>query len=173
MKIITFSNNKGGVLKTTLCANLSRFYSVNKSSKVLVVDTDQQGNLAVQFGRHPNQVKNTLSTYANKNAKLKHCVIGINPKLDLLFCNIDWGLMANTNKKATINKLINEASKNYDYLLIDTSPAINDFVIFVLEQANLIVIPSTPEKQAVLGMELILEALPDLKLQKNVRVVNV
>ncbi|NLO90313.1 MAG: ParA family protein, partial [Clostridia bacterium] len=52
-RIIAISTNKGGVLKTSLTTNLAGVLS--KTNRILIVDTDNQGNAALSFGKNPDQ----------------------------------------------------------------------------------------------------------------------
>lgn len=58
MQIIAIPTNKGGVLKTSITTNLAGALSLNK--KVLIIDTDNQGNVLVSLGNNPDSVEQTL-----------------------------------------------------------------------------------------------------------------
>ena len=58
-KIIAFSNQKGGVGKTTTCVNMSA-YLAKKGYKCLVVDLDPQGNATSGLGFAKSEVKNSV-----------------------------------------------------------------------------------------------------------------
>ena len=58
-KIIAFSNQKGGVGKTTTCVNMSA-YLATKGYKCLVVDLDPQGNATSGLGFAKSDVKTSV-----------------------------------------------------------------------------------------------------------------
>src|SRR5690606_26299323 len=53
------STNKGGVLKTSITTNLGGILA-EKGNKVLIIDTDNQGNAALTFGKNPDLFENTV-----------------------------------------------------------------------------------------------------------------
>ena len=57
MPIIAVSTNKGGVLKTSITTNFAG--ALCKKYKVLIIDTDNQGNVLVSFGTNPDSIKET------------------------------------------------------------------------------------------------------------------
>ena len=58
-KVVSFSNQKGGVGKTTSCVNISAQIA-NKGKKVLMIDMDPQGNATSGFGIDKNDLENTI-----------------------------------------------------------------------------------------------------------------
>ena len=65
-QIVCFANNKGGVGKTTTCANLG-IGLAQEGKKVLLVDSDPQGSLTISLGYdRPDQLPVTLSDIMEK-----------------------------------------------------------------------------------------------------------
>ena len=58
-KVISFSNQKGGVGKTTSCVNISAQIA-KKGKKVLMIDMDPQGNATSGLGIQKSKIKNTI-----------------------------------------------------------------------------------------------------------------
>ncbi|WP_027120043.1 ParA family protein [[Mycoplasma] testudinis] len=166
--IITITNNKGGVLKTTIAANLAKFFSVDFKKKTVIVDTDQQGNIALQFGYQLDTLKRTLADYL-KNPKIDplKCGFSVNPMLNVIASNLEISFIDDQVKIDGMIKLLKTLQKQFDVIIIDTSPAINRFIISLWMQSDKLVIPTNPEYQSVNGAKAILESLESMEFKKN------
>lgn len=132
--IIVFSNFKGGVGKTSSTALFSYILTELKGKKVLAVDTDQQANLSKKLARTFNKSLDEDKTIYHAlftDADVKDTIQSLSENLDLL--SGSW-LMSNFEslsnklfKEQYHNKIIRQTlesvRKDYDYILIDTSPA--------------------------------------------------
>ena len=91
-RIIAIANQKGGVGKTTTTINLAAALA-EKGKKVLVVDTDPQGNTTSGFGLDRSQIDNTVYQLMIDECKVEEAIIKDVledlPGLDILPANVD------------------------------------------------------------------------------------
>lgn len=73
-KTIAIANQKGGVGKTTTSINLSASLAA-KGKKVLVIDTDPQGNTTSGFGVEKNDLDNTVYELMLSECSIKECIL--------------------------------------------------------------------------------------------------
>ena len=73
-KIISFSNQKGGVGKTTSCVNIAAQVA-NKGKKVLMIDMDPQGNATSGLGLPKSKIKNTIYDVIIGRSDVKEAII--------------------------------------------------------------------------------------------------
>ncbi len=163
-KIITFSNQKGGVGKTTTCVNMSA-YLAHMGYKVLIVDLDPQGNATSGLGFAKNEVKNSvynvmIDETPIANVALKTCVDG----LDILPSNIDLvgaevELVYVTNREHVLKKVLDNAKSVYDYIMIDCPPSLGLLTINALTSADTVIIPIQSEYYAMEGLSQLMNTI--------------
>ena len=93
--IISVQNNKGGNSKSTTATSLASVMAKD-GKKVLLVDTDPQGNCAVIFGYAPSEFENTLyDVIMKENVVAKDVILEIADNIDLLPSNGDLDFFDN------------------------------------------------------------------------------
>lgn len=134
MKTICIYNNKGGVGKTSLTGAIAVEFVI-KGKKVLIVDTDSQGNLSTQF-MNKEPIDNELADYLNDDSiGLENCMY--NTRYDNLYIiptkeMVDGGRLNDWSSKSDKNPeivkyLVEDAQKlGFDYLIFDTAPAFSE-----------------------------------------------
>ena len=89
-KIIAFANQKGGVGKTTTAVNLSASLAYRTRGRVLLVDSDPQGNATSGLGINKREVKHSVYDVVLGNCGAKDAVIRTKYKnLDIMPSSID------------------------------------------------------------------------------------
>ncbi|CDN40370.1 ParA family protein [Mycoplasma amphoriforme] len=171
--IISFINNKGGVLKTTLSTNIAGAISkIHPTSKTVIIDLDGQGNVSATFGQYPEKLKDTLIDILYGKKDIQECILNVFHGVDILPCNselnyIDLDISSGKYKASTIINLIKDLEKMYDYVIIDTPPAMSLAVLVAMRVSRLIVIPFEPDQYSILGLRRIAKTIDELKVKKN------
>ncbi len=177
MRIIAFSNQKGGVAKTTssyaMAVGLAR-----REYKVLVVDADPQENLSMTAGIDLNEVdpdpedieelteEQQEIFYKNVPAKLyevmagekdiNRAIIPLAENLDLIVGGIDLASADMNFGQLGRERLIKDAfaklDKEYDFCIFDCSPALGVVLMNILTVADEVIIPLEPGAFSLQGL---------------------
>lgn len=145
--LIVLFGGKGGIGKTTLSANLAIAIATETKQRVALVDLDMQmGDIALIFGIPPT--RSIADAVANPDR--------IDPEYlqSFLFTDVSGirVLPAPASPEesaaitpAQIQKLLDALVRTFDYVIVDTAPALNDANLLALERATLVLLLSTPE----------------------------
>ena len=184
-KIIAFSNQKGGVGKTTSCVNLSA-YLAQKGYKCLLVDLDPQGNATSGLGFSKSEVKSSvynvmIDDMPIEEAVVKTCVDG----LDLLPSNIDLAgaeveLVYVKDREKVLSKVLEKARGSYDFITVDCPPSLGLLTINALASSDAVIIPIQSEYYALEGLSQLMNTIklvvkhlnPNLKIEGVVLTMN-
>jgi chromosome partitioning protein len=175
-KVYAVSINKGGVGKTSLVTNLSAALVRGYKKKVLIIDTDGQGNTSMAFGLDPESYEYTVYDVLVKGTPATNAIVEINDHLHILPANsemnfIDFDVLTNMGKYpqpfGLLRDTINNLKSSYDYIFIDTPPSLSLVAGNVLSVADRVIIPFVPETFAVNGLIRVLEVIEDFKNKEN------
>ena len=175
--IICLANQKGGVTKTTSCANLGIGLAM-EGKKVLLVDCDPQGSLTISLGYpQPDQLPVTITDLMKKVILDKPITEGegiLHQKegVDLLPASIELaGLeasMVNVMSRETIlRQVLNEIGKPYDFILLDCMPSLGMLTINALAAADSVLIPVQAHYLPAKGLEQLLQTISKVRRQIN------
>lgn len=173
-KIIAIANQKGGVGKTTTAINLSA-YLAEKGKKVLVIDSDPQGNTTTGLGIDKNKVSYTFYNVLEGQAEILDSIIPtvmenlfIVPT-DIQLSGAEIELINYDRREYILKEIIdnNNISNNYDYILIDCPPSLNILTLNALSCANSVLIPLQCEFLALEGLSQFLHTYKLVKDRLN------
>lgn len=152
MKIISFTNHKGGTGKTTSTINIGAALA-KSGKKILLIDFDPQSNLTQSFGI----VNPRLCVYNSLSSNLPLPIFNINDNLDLVpsslnLSGIELELSARMARETYLKKLLLELKNKYDYVLVDCPPSLGLLTINVLVASDQILIPMEAEYLSFRGV---------------------
>ncbi|HMK60041.1 MAG TPA: ParA family protein [Dissulfurispiraceae bacterium] len=163
-KIIAITNQKGGVGKTTTALNLSAFLALEKE-KVLVIDSDPQGNLTSGMGVKKEQMKYGLYDIYAAGVPVNDAIIAtgidglyvITATMDLFGAELD--LLEKNERETALRRIIEPLKKDFRYILIDCPPSFGLLTLNALVASNSVLIPVQCEYFALEGLSLLIKLL--------------
>ena len=171
-KVVSFSNQKGGVGKTTSCVNIAAQIA-NKGKKVLMIDMDPQGNATSGLGLPKSKIKNTIYDVIIGRCDIEDAIIKTRFKnLSIVPATIDlagaelelYELDENTN----FTKIALDSIKDsFDYIFIDCPPSLGMLTVKALSISDGVVIPMQCEFYSLEGMSQLLNTLKKIRQLYN------
>ncbi len=171
-KIIAIANQKGGVGKTTTSINLSAALAEN-GKKVLVIDSDPQGNTTSGFGIEKNELENSIYELLLGDCSVEECVIKReNTRLSILPANVNLAaaeveLIDATSKEFILKREIDYIRDKYDYIIIDCPPSLSLLTINALTTADSVLVPIQCEYYALEGLSQLIYTVNLVKSRLN------
>ena len=175
-EVIAIANQKGGVGKTTTTFNLGVALA-HAGKRVLLVDSDQQGDLTTYMGSHdPDNIPVTLSTLMERSIKdedinSKEAILKHDEGIDLIPSNLELSSMEVSlvnamSREFTLRNCLSDIKDKYDYVLIDCMPSLGMITIYALACADIVIIPVQSEFLAAKGMSHLMNTV--LKVRKQI-----
>ena len=163
-KIISISNQKGGVGKTTTSVSLAASLGILEK-KVLLIDADPQGNSSTGIGINSEDFNLSIYDVLLKNCKARDAVIKTSsPNLDLIPANIDLvaieiELVDIPKREYVFKNVFSEIINDYDFLIIDCPPSLGLITLNALTASNSVIIPIQCEYYALEGLAKLLNTI--------------
>ena len=171
-KIISFSNQKGGVGKTTTCVNMAAYLAV-AGKKVLLIDLDPQGNATTGLGFSKSALKKSVYNVMIEDEEVKDNVLPTEIEgLFLLPANIDLAgaeveLVYKKMREKVLKTALDKVKGAYDYLLIDCPPSLGLLTINALAAADSVIIPIQSEYYALEGLSQLMNSIALVRQHLN------
>jgi chromosome partitioning protein len=166
-KVISISNHKGGVGKTTSAINIGAGLNI-LGKKVLLVDLDPQANLSQSLGL--NDQERTI--YGAIRGEYKLEPVEIVKGLDVLPSTLDLSgaeieLSGEAGREYILRELLEPLRGSYSYILIDTPPSLGLLTINALTASTEVLIPLQAQYLALRGLTKLLEVVDKIKKRLN------
>ena len=180
-KVISVTNQKGGVGKTTTSINLSAAL-VKRGQRILLLDMDPQGNASVGLGVDTQELDATIYDVLLNEATAAEAIVSTESGVDVMTANGDLAgaqveLLNEIGRELRLKKALESVQSNYDYVFIDCPPALNVLTINALVASDSVMIPMQCEYFALEGLSALISTIrairetlnPSLKIEGLLR----
>ena len=180
-RVIAMVNQKGGVGKTTSTVSLGAALA-GYGRRVLLVDFDPQGAVAISFGINPNELELTIYTLLTDPECRVGDVIHHSDveNLDLLPSNIDLAaaelqLVNEVGREFALQRALAPIMDNYDIILIDCQPSLGLLTLNALTASHGVIVPMECEYFALRGVALLKDTIDKVsaRLNPNLSIIGV
>ena len=176
-QIIAIANQKGGVGKTTTCADLG-IGLAQAGKKVLLIDGDPQGSLTISLGNpQPDKLPFTLSDAMGRilmdeplrpGEGILHHPEGVDlMPADIQLSGMEVSLVNAMSRETVLRQYLDTLKGQYSHILIDCQPSLGMLTVNALAAANRIIIPVQAEYLPAKGLEQLLSTVNKVKRQIN------
>ena len=167
--IITVTNQKGGVGKTTTSINLA-YYLAKMGKRTLLIDFDPQGNMSSGIGISKDKptIYELIAGQVTPEQAIKHSSVN---GLDAISASIDLSgaaieLVEQQNREFFLKNALSPLKNEYDYILIDCPPSLGILTLNGLAAADSVLVPMQCEYFALEGITLLLKSVD--KVQRSI-----
>jgi len=162
--VITLTNQKGGVGKTTSTSSLLAGLAL-QDYRVLGIDLDPQGNLGFSLGL---DVENSTTVYEvlKGNVKIQDAIYKtefgdiIPSNILLSSAELEFN---RSGREFLLKEQIGQIKDNYDFIIIDTPPALNILTVNAYVCSDFLIIPMVPDILSLLGVSQLKETVQSVK----------
>ena len=171
-KIISITNQKGGVGKTTTAINLSAALA-EANQKILLVDFDPQINATTGFGIELDDNDKTIIDAIHKKDQARNFIRrNVKNNLDVFpgsieLSSIETELLGIDDREKELKKVLDPMRDEYDYIIIDCPPAVGIITVNALVASDACIIPVQCEYFSLEGLKQVLSAVELIRSGMN------
>lgn len=163
-RVIAISNLKGGIGKTTTVVNLGAGLAL-KGARVLLVDVDAQGNLALALGVRPRR---TIYDVFVDGAATADCIVPARPNLDLLpadhtLLSAQPVIARRPDWSRALEHALRPVVRSYDFVLVDSGGSLTLLNTNALMCASDILVPTTIEHFSLKSIDMLFDQVNKIK----------
>ena len=155
-RVISIANQKGGVGKTTTAVNLSACLA-QKGKRVLLIDTDPQGNATSGLGIEAHTDRSVYNVLVDDMEISETIVTTMVKKLDVCPANINLAgaeieLVSMVSRENRLKDAVDKIRNEYDYILIDCPPSLGLITLNAFTASDSVLVPIQCEYYALEGL---------------------
>ncbi len=163
-KIISITNQKGGVGKTTTAINVSASLAVAEK-KVLLVDMDPQGNATSGSGIDRNSIQTSIYDVMIGRMDIKEVIVPTDLRyfqvvpagIDLIGAELE--LIELEKREFVLRNILYPVRNNFDFIILDCPPSLGLLTINALTAADSVIIPVQCEYFALEGLSQVMRTI--------------
>jgi len=180
VRIISISNQKGGVGKTTSAINIAVGLA-KRDKRVLVIDSDPQGNATTGFGIDKYKLQKSMyHVLVEDDFPLEKAILPTAEGVDIVPSNIQLSgaeitLFQMMSRELKLKDALSRMSKKYDYIIIDCPPSLGLLTINAFAASTDVYVPVDCSYYALEGIVELTNTIDQVKraINRNLAITGV